>query len=369
MSFYTPSRPGYDPRFQKPFYPQQEWARPQTNYSGEPQGYEYAYRNQRPPYEGNYGYYQGRREGGESDFQPGFDPRYQKPYYPQQEWVRPHENARTDLAGETQRYEPAYPNPRQPYGGYGPGGGNPPTLPNPDINPPRYEEEYPPPRGYGYGGYGYSQQPHQFSHIPQIAQTHDDNTDPALFEQAAHQLHDTTTQAQHAPYEKSDYQAHMAAHEQAYGSNSQHSDAPMDSDSIGSAAAIQAFKMMTAAQPSPAQTPQPQVATQSAVQGHASTKKSSAPAADASPAGPARPGPSSPQDKIVAVAMAQAAKLFDKKNGGSPSNPAASQAKLKAVHSAASTALRLATEFKSSGKVSLQPGELQTLISTALSIL
>jgi hypothetical protein len=56
------SQPGNDPRFQRPFYPEGVRA----NYPGEPQPYEYAYQNQRPPY-ATEGYYQGRREGGESD--------------------------------------------------------------------------------------------------------------------------------------------------------------------------------------------------------------------------------------------------------------------------------------------------------------
>ena len=89
--------------------------------------------------------------------------------------------------------------------------------------------------------------------------------------------------------------------------------------------------------------------------------------------------------------MAQAAKLFDRKNGGSPSNPAASQAKVRgslcffftfsllrakrhdffthtAMHAAASTAMRLATQYKTTGRISFQHGEMQSLISAAMAL-
>jgi len=74
-----------------------------------------------------------------------------------------------------------------------------------------------------------------------------------------------------------------------------------------------------------------------------------------------------PQDKIVALAMAQAGKLFDKKNGGPGAGNQA--AKVDAMHSAAATALRLCGQYKTTGKVNLEPGEAQKLMGAAMSFL
>lgn len=68
------------------------------------------------------------------------------------------------------------------------------------------------------------------------------------------------------------------------------------------------------------------------------------------------------QDKIIALAMAQAGKLFDKKGGGD------NQGKTQAMQSAAATAMRLMGEYKSTGKVNMQPGEMQKLMGLAMSL-
>jgi hypothetical protein len=60
--------------------------------------------------------------------------------------------------------------------------------------------------------------------------------------------------------------------------------------------------------------------------------------------------------------MAQAGKLFDKKGGGD------NQGKTQAMQSAAATAMRLMGEYKSTGKVNMQPGEMQKLMGLAMSL-
>lgn len=208
----------------------------------------------------------------------------------------------------------------------------------------------------------------------------------------------------------------------------------MDSHAIGAAAAVQALKISASQNQS-----QPQGA-YAAVQGYPASSRpdqdhptqpsppsasaSSHPLSTTQPAAADKPtpapggggdaapaaGPGGPQDKIVrtcsvfveqhlimrsipqiALAMAQAGKLFDKKNGGAsgsgnsdakvqglfPSNSASLSHGtdhhylfiLAAMHSAASMAMRLCTEYKSTGKVNLQPGEMQGLIGAAMSFL
>jgi hypothetical protein len=68
------------------------------------------------------------------------------------------------------------------------------------------------------------------------------------------------------------------------------------------------------------------------------------------------------QDKIIALAMAQAGKLFDKKGGGD------NQGKTQAMQSAATTAMRLMAEYKSTGKVNMEPGEMQKLMGLAMTL-
>jgi hypothetical protein len=95
--------------------------------------------------------------------------------------------------------------------------------------------------------------------------------------------------------------------------------------------------------------------------------------------------------------MAQAGKLFDKKHGGSGAGGGQDEAKVQgvyaaflrfhvvpfplhlsrtrlnelqtAMHSAATTIMRLLQSYSSTGKVDLQPGEMQGLISTAMSFI
>src|ERR1700691_4054239 len=116
-----------------------------------------------------------------------------------------------------------------------------------------------------------------------------------------------------------------------------------------------------------------------------------------------------PQDKIVcillltfipllirvlqiALAMSQAGKLFDKKNAGtgggagSANNQAAkvqgplplthfsmtpqsASLFITAMHSAATTAMRLCGQYKTTGKVNLEPGDAQNLMGVAMSFL
>jgi len=86
-------------------------------------------------------------------------------------------------------------------------------------------------------------------------------------------------------------------------------------------------------------------------------------------AGAASPGAgASSQDKLVALAMAQAGKLFDKKNG-TAAQGANQDAKAEAMHAAAATAMRLAGTYKTTGKFSLQSGDVQQLMGAAMSFL
>lgn len=240
---------------------------------------------------------------------------------------------------------------------------------------------------YG-GGRPPQGQPHKYSHLPAMAAAHDEYTDPALYHQAAAQLHHSTAQKpQHpAPASSEDqYKSHFAAHAQAYGTDSDQLNTPMDTDTIGAAAAIQALKMSAAQNQSSSQA-QTHPATSKPGTAHQTQSKqdppSSGPPATSSTT-PQKPPPTSTeddegpaptaggggsQDKIIALAMAQASKLFDKKNGagGGSGN---SDAKVQAMHSAAATAMRLFGEYKSTGKVNLQPGEMQQLMAAATSFL
>jgi hypothetical protein len=159
----------------------------------------------------------------------------------------------------------------------------------------------------------------------------------------------------------------------------------MDADAIGAAAAVQALKMsaeqnqlqpnLQQIQSKPHPTHQVQTefdssSSQPTWTGHAAAQKPQPTTELTSENDNEVPTPSavigghSPQDKIIALAMAQAGKLFDKKNGGSGN----SDAKVQAIHAAGATALRLCGEYRSTGKVNLQPGEMQQLIAAAMSL-
>jgi len=95
-------------------------------------------------------------------------------------------------------------------------------------------------------------------------------------------------------------------------------------------------------------------------------------------AGASSGGGGGAQDKIIALAMAQAGKLFDKKNGGGGGGGGASgaggapdknAAKMQAMQSAGLTAMKLMGQYKSTGKVDLEPGEMQKLIGAAMSFI
>ncbi|KZT55223.1 hypothetical protein CALCODRAFT_359214 [Calocera cornea HHB12733] len=79
--------------------------------------------------------------------------------------------------------------------------------------------------------------------------------------------------------------------------------------------------------------------------------------------GPAAPtaAPTSPYEKLIAVAMMQASELFDKHGSGDPA------AKQQAIQSAASTVMKLMNRYQSGGSsagAQLQPGEIQGLFSS-----
>lgn len=177
------------------------------------------------------------------------------------------------------------------------------------------------------------------------------------------------------------HQQHLDAHAQVYGSgaDSHTSAAP---DVLGAAAAVEALRLTAADKQSQA-SGRPGGRRPNA--GDDDASHSNAPAGglgsnkptgglkpsyddddvDASPA-PTSKG-SSMQDKIVALAMSQAGKMFDKKNGGSGGS-SDSSGKSEAMKTAAATAMKLCNDYKTTGKLDLQPGEMQKLIGVAMSL-
>jgi hypothetical protein len=122
----------------------------------------------------------------------------------------------------------------------------------------------------------------------------------------------------------------------------------MDADTIGAAAAMEAFKQ-TASQ-------------------HQSQKPTSANDDDEEEESAPNRAPSGGggmQDKIMSLAMSQAGKLFDKKNGGSSGD--GSQGKAQAQQSAAATAMQLFTQYKTTGK--LESTDMQKIMGIAMNML
>jgi len=152
----------------------------------------------------------------------------------------------------------------------------------------------------------------------------------------------------------------------------------MANDAIGAAAAVEALKIAAA---NNQQGGRPQGGSQTAT--HTPQDRPSGAQQDGRPGGGQPQGrsqsaeedessddegdtkpkaPTGPQDKIIALAMAQAGKLFDKKGGGD------NQGKSQAMQTAAATAMRMMTEYKSTGKVNMQAGEMQKLMALAMSL-
>ncbi|KAF8836808.1 hypothetical protein BDN67DRAFT_973710 [Paxillus ammoniavirescens] len=161
----------------------------------------------------------------------------------------------------------------------------------------------------------------------------------------------------------------------------------MDNDTIGAAAALEAFKQ-TAAQHQSQGPPGAAAGRQGRPRPDDSTS-SNAPAGSFQsdrPAGgqSAKPTPANDdeeeeeepasraaggggmQDKIMALAMSQAGKLFDKKGGGSASG-GDSQGKAQAMQSAAATAMQLFSQYKTTGKI--EPTDMQKIMGVAMNLL
>ncbi|KAG6328048.1 hypothetical protein ID866_11041 [Astraeus odoratus] len=180
------------------------------------------------------------------------------------------------------------------------------------------------------------------------------------------------------------YKDHLDAHAQAYGPGS-NSNEPMDPDVIGAAAAVEALKLTAAGKQSqggrtPSEGRRPVSGDDSEYSNTPSGGlKQSRPTGDQRTysddeeeegpgSAPAASKGGSMQDKIVSLAMSQAGKLFDKKNGGSGGESGDAPGKGEAMQSAASAAMRLCSEYQSTGKLNLQPGEMQQLIGAAMSL-
>lgn len=177
--------------------------------------------------------------------------------------------------------------------------------------------------------------------------------------------------------DKRQQQQHLDAHARVYGPGGD-SNAPADPDVLGAAAAVEALKLTAAGKHSeaggrpggrrpnaddddagysnaPAGGLQPNKPT-----GGRKSSYDDDDDEDASPA-PTSKG-SSMQDKIVSLAMSQAGKLFDKKNGGSGGS-GDSAGKSDAMQTAAATAMKLI-----GGGGNLGPEEMQKLVGAAMSM-
>lgn len=279
---------------------------------------------------------------------------------------------------------PGAPFSHAPAGGYA----SPPGPPPPAR--PSYGYDAPPQGGSGrgaasdyYNGPSPGQSAQSYSHTPDNATTYGEAPNPPPYH--SHE------------FDEENYRSHLSAHAQAYGSGND--DRPMAYDAIGAAAAVEALKI-TAANNQSGNGPQqggrpqggfhsdadapltrpsagvssgaqhssdmggrpsggrPQGRPQNAESESESEDEDNAPAAKAQ----APTGGGGMQDKIVALAMAQAGKLFDKKGGGDK------QGKSQAMQTAAATAMRLMGEYKSTGKVNMEPGEMQKLMGVAMSL-
>ncbi|KIJ13178.1 hypothetical protein PAXINDRAFT_170790, partial [Paxillus involutus ATCC 200175] len=288
-------------------------------------------------------------------------------------------------------------------GGYGAGNDNAPsggfptsTSPNPregryggGYNAPSNDQA--PRRGEAASYYNpESGQANNYSHLAGIAKDHDEDTDPELYHQATQGLHEKIQSQSRPRVEDSDgedrYKPHFDAHKKAYGDDSD-SHGPMDSDSIGAAAALEAFKQ-TAAQHQSQGPPGGAAGRQGRPRPDDSTS-SNAPAGGFRPDRPSggqsgRPTPANDddddedeeepasraaggggmQDKIMALAMSQAGKLFDKKGASGSGSGGDSQGKAQAMQSAAATAMQLFSQYKTSGKI--EPTDMQKIMGVAM---
>ncbi|KAG1843358.1 hypothetical protein DFJ58DRAFT_39145 [Suillus subalutaceus] len=242
---------------------------------------------------------------------------------------------------------PGAPISHAPAGGYAP----PPGPPPPDRSSYGYDASQ---GGSGrgaasdyYNGPSPGQSAQSYSHTPDDAAAYGDSPNPPRYQSNPS-----------GGFDEENYKSHFSAHAQAYGSG--HDDKPMANDAIGAAAAVEALKIAAANNQS-GDRPQQGGRPQGGFHSDADTEpddEDKEPAAKSQ----AHAGGGGMQDKIIALAMAQAGKLFDKKGGGD------SQGKSQAMQSAAATAMRLMGEYKSTGKVNMEPGEMQKLMALAMSL-
>lgn len=241
---------------------------------------------------------------------------------------------------------------------------------------------------------------HSYSHIAEIAAAHGGSPDSDLrrqYQDAAHGMHESYRTQSSCEFTEDRYASHMSAHADAYGDEHR----VMGSDAIGAAAAIEALKITASDNQSNVRVQQGggrpaggfvdsciSTTTQGAsimggrppggkLQGGRPSRMqrtSSASSSSCSSAGSGEERPTrmqggpggkpggGPQDKIIALAMAQAGKLFDKKGGGDK------QGKTLAMQTAGATAMRMMGEYKSTGKVNTEGGEMQKLMAVATSL-
>jgi len=176
------------------------------------------------------------------------------------------------------------------------------------------------------------------------APTNDQGRAPPKGEAASYYKDSGNTGPSHGGSNDEDgYKAHLDAHKKAYGEESD-SHGPMDANTIGAAAAMEAFKQTASQHQSQKPTPA----------NHDDEEEESAPTRAS--------GGGGMQDKIMSLAMSQAGKLFDKKGSSSGGD-----GKAEAMQSAAATAMQLFSQYKSTGKI--EPTDMQKIMGVAMKLL
>ncbi|KAF8123395.1 hypothetical protein EV363DRAFT_1356322 [Boletus edulis] len=203
----------------------------------------------------------------------------------------------------------------------------------------------------------------RYAHLAGLAQEHGDD-DPELYRRATQGLDERMqAQAKSHPENKDDdddYKEHVKAHRKAYGNDDK---GPMDANSIGLAAAMEAFKQTAAGAKS---SNAPAGAFKAGKSSGGTASKPERATHEGEEAAAEKGGASrGMQDKLVGLAMAQAGKLFDKKNAGSKEDK--SQDKAQAMQSAAATAMQLFAKYKTKG--ALDSSDMSTVMGLAMKML
>ncbi|KAG9314770.1 hypothetical protein JVU11DRAFT_3853 [Chiua virens] len=216
-----------------------------------------------------------------------------------------------------------------------------------------------------YNQQGSSAQDDRYTHLAGLAAEHGDN--PEEYRRATQGLHEKIQAQSGQPKRNNDddYKAQLDAHRKAYGDEDH---GPMDADAIGKAAAMEAFKQSAT---SGGSSNAPAGAFKTGKGGDNYSSKSGRPPRDdevdeeEETAGSRSGGSGGLQDKMMALAMSQAGKLFDKKNAGSGGG-GDSGGKAQAMQSAAATAMQLFGKYQS-GK--LDSSDMSSVMTLAMKMM